>query len=67
LYSYAYVLGKIAMPEPVPFFGWIDDYEETEQMLRDQIHAQQKHIEMLEQECLALRNDLKGKNEPLCN
>lgn len=55
------------MPEPVPFFGWIDDYEETEQMLRDQIHAQQKHIEMLEQECLALRNDLKGKNEPLCN
>lgn len=34
---------------PIPFFGWLTiDEEDTEQMLRDQIHAQQKRIDELE-------------------
>lgn len=34
---------------PIPFFGWltIEDEEDKEQMLRDQIHAQQSEIERL--------------------
>jgi hypothetical protein len=38
---------------PIPFFGWITlDEEDTEQMLRDQIHAQQKRIKELEAELM---------------
>lgn len=41
------------MQIPIPFFGWITiDEEDTEQMLRDQIHIQQKRIEELEAELL---------------
>jgi len=34
--------------EPIPFVGWIDDKENTESMLREQIHAQQNRIDVLE-------------------
>jgi hypothetical protein len=38
---------------PIPFFGWLNiDEEDTEQMLRDQIHAQQKRIKELEAELM---------------
>ena len=41
------------MQIPIPFFGWINiDEEDTEQMLRDQIHMQQKRIEELEAELM---------------
>jgi hypothetical protein len=33
--------------EPVPFAGWIDDQDDTEAMLREQIHAQQAEINRL--------------------
>ena len=38
--------------EPVPFAGWIDDQEDTETMLREQIHAQQHEINRLKQELM---------------
>jgi hypothetical protein len=48
---------------PIPFLGWIEeDKEDTEQMLRDQIHIQQKLITMLEEECSALRKQA-GRDE----
>ena len=34
--------------EPIPFVGWVDDKEDTESMLREQIHAQQNRIDVLE-------------------
>jgi hypothetical protein len=41
------------MQVPIPFFGWLTiDEEDTEQMLRDQIHTQQKRIEELEAELM---------------
>jgi hemolysin-activating ACP:hemolysin acyltransferase len=41
------------MQIPIPFFGWITiDEEDTEQMLRDQIHIQQKRILELENELM---------------
>ena len=47
---------------PIPFLGWLeDDEEDTQQMLRDQIHIQQHRIKelegevkMLQEECSAL-------------
>ena len=36
--------------EPVPFAGWIDDQDDTEAMLREQIHAQQHEINRLKKE-----------------
>ena len=36
------------MNEPIPFLGWLSDIEDTEEMLRDQINAQQKRIQELE-------------------
>ena len=47
---------------PIPFLGWlVDDEEDTQQMLRDQIHTQQHRIRelegqvmMLQEECSAL-------------
>ena len=38
--------------EPVPFAGWIDDQDDTEAMLREQIHAQQHEINRLKQELM---------------
>ena len=38
------------MNEPIPFLGWLSDIEDTENMLRDQIHTQQKRIQELEQQ-----------------
>lgn len=40
-----------AEKEPVPFFGWVDK-EDTEQMLRDQLHAQQHEINRLNAELM---------------
>jgi hypothetical protein len=41
------------MQIPIPFFGWINiDEEDTEQMLRDQIHMQQRRITELEAELM---------------
>lgn len=41
------------MQIPIPFFGWLTlDEEDTEQMLRDQIHIQQRRIEELEAELM---------------
>jgi len=37
--------------EPIPFFGWVDK-EDTQQMLRDQIHTQQHRIKQLETEVI---------------
>ena len=45
------------MQIPIPFFGWISvDEEDTEQMLRDQIHMQQRRIEELEAELMKKEN-----------
>ena len=42
--------------EPIPFFGWIDK-EDTQQMLRDQIHTQQHYIKKLEAEVMQLQQE----------
>lgn len=48
---------------PIPFLGWVEeDKEDIQQMLRDQIHIQQKLIDMLEEECSALRKQA-GRDE----
>ena len=40
---------------PIPFFGWwVEDEDNTQEMLRDQIHIQQHRIEELEAESSAL-------------
>ena len=49
---------KDAEKEPVPFFGWVDK-EDTEQMLRDQLHAQQHEINRLNAELMEARKDKK--------
>jgi hypothetical protein len=38
--------------EPIPFAGWVDDQDEVENMLREQIHAQQIEINRLKQELI---------------
>lgn len=38
--------------EPIPFFGWVDK-EDTETMLREQIHAQQHEIDRLKRALMA--------------
>lgn len=44
------------MEIPIPFFGWVTvDIEDTEQMLREQIHAQQQEIERLNAELMAAK------------
>jgi len=41
---------------PIPFLGWVmDDEEDTQQMLRDQIHIQQHRIKTLESEVMMLQ------------
>ena len=45
------------MPEPIPFFGWFADYEETEAMLREQINTQQSKIKDLEKIIVDLLKD----------
>ena len=43
---------------PIPFFGWLaDDEEDTQQMLRDQIHMQQHRIKELEAEVMMLQTE----------
>jgi len=43
---------------PIPFFGWLeDDEEDTQEMLRDQIHIQQHRIEQLEAEVMMLKGE----------
>ena len=37
--------------EPIPFFGWVDK-EDTETMLREQIHTQQLEINRLNAELI---------------
>jgi hypothetical protein len=43
--------------EPIPFVGWVDDKEDTEGMLREQIHAQQHEINRLKQELINKSKD----------
>ena len=43
--------------EPIPFAGWIDDQDDTEAMLREQIHAQQHEINRLKQELMDKSKD----------
>lgn len=43
------------MNEPIPFFGWLQDVEDTEQMLRKQIQIVQAELDRLQQENTALR------------
>jgi hypothetical protein len=45
--------------EPVPFFGWVEDKDDTEAMLREQIHAQQHEINKLKQKLM----DISTKND----
>jgi hypothetical protein len=40
-----------AEKEPIPFFGWVEK-EDTEKMLRKQIHAQQQEINRLNAELI---------------
>jgi|688.fasta_scaffold10427_23 hypothetical protein len=41
---------------PIPFFGWLTiDEEDTEQMLREQIHSQQIEIDMLNKKIVELQ------------
>lgn len=43
---------------PIPFFGWLaEDEEDTQQMLRDQIHIQQNRIKQLEAEVTVLQTE----------
>jgi cell division protein FtsB len=43
---------------PIPFLGWwVEDEEDTQQMLRDQIHIQQHRIEQLEAEVMMLQTE----------
>lgn len=38
---------------PIPFYGWLlDDEEDTQQMLRDQLHTQEHRIKQLETEVM---------------
>jgi peptidoglycan hydrolase CwlO-like protein len=43
---------------PIPFLGWlVDDEEDTQQMLRDQIHTQQHRIRELEGQVMMLQTE----------
>lgn len=46
------------MSEPVPFVGWIQDVEDTEEMLRKQIHIVQDELNRLKEENLKLRRQV---------
>ena len=43
------------MSEPIPFFGWLQDVEDTELMLRKQIQIVQEELNKLKEENTALR------------
>lgn len=43
------------MSEPIPFFGWLQDVEDTELMLRKQIQIIQEELNRLKEENTALR------------
>jgi hypothetical protein len=43
---------------PIPFLGWLaDDEEDTQQMLRDQLHTQQHRIRELEGQVMMLQTE----------
>jgi len=49
---------------PIPFLGWLaEDEEDTQQMLRDQLHAQQHRIKELETEVMQLKNEVTKQGE----
>ena len=48
------------MNEPIPFFGWLQDVEDTEQMLRKQIQIVQAELDRLRQENTALRKQVEA-------
>jgi cell division protein FtsB len=48
------------MNEPIPFFGWLQDVEDTEQMLRKQIQIVQAELDRLQQENTALRKQVEA-------
>jgi hypothetical protein len=43
--------GEKTEKEPIPFMGWVD-IEDTQQMLRDQLHIQERRIKHLEAEVM---------------
>ncbi len=43
------------MSEPIPFFVWLQDVEDTELMLRKQIQIVQEELNRLKEENTALR------------
>lgn len=51
------------MSEPIPFFGWLQDVEDTEQMLRKQIQIVQAKLDRLQQENTALRKRVEALME----
>jgi len=51
------------MSEPIPFFGWLQDVEDTEQMLRKQIQIAQAELDRLQQENTALRKRVEALME----
>ena len=43
---------------PIPFLGWLaEDEEDTQQMLRDQLHIQQHRIKELEGQVMILQEE----------
>jgi len=48
------------MSEPIPFFGWLQDVEDTEQMLRKQIQIVQGELDRLKEENNALRKQVEA-------
>lgn len=46
------------MSEPIPFFGWLQDVEDTEQMLRKQIQIVQAELDKLKEENTKLRKQI---------
>jgi hypothetical protein len=51
------------MSEPIPFFGWLQDVEDTEQMLRKQIQIVQAELDRLQQENTSLRKRVEALME----
>ena len=48
------------MSEPIPFFGWLQDVEETELMLRKQIEIVQAELNRLKEENYKLRQQVEA-------
>ncbi len=51
------------MSEPIPFFGWLQDVEDTELMLRKQIQIVQEELNRLKEENTRLRQRVEALME----